>query len=112
MTPQQQAWALLLLAIAAEVLGTTCMKLSHGFTRLAPSVGTGLCYLLSLSLLSLVLRHISVSTAYAVWSGVGTAAVAVIGMLAFREQVNVTKAACIVLIIIGAVGLKMLSSDG
>ncbi|MDT3425392.1 small multidrug resistance pump [Paenibacillus forsythiae] len=100
-------WFLLILAIAAEVAGTTFMKLSAGFTRPVPSVLLIVCYLLSLSMLNLALKGISVSAAYAIWSGVGTAFVAGIGWALFGEQITAFKAVCIVLIIAGVVGLNL-----
>ncbi|WP_025693081.1 DMT family transporter [Paenibacillus zanthoxyli] len=100
-------WFLLIVAIAAEVAGTTFMKLSAGFTKLVPSILLVVCYLVSLSMLNLALKGISVSVAYAIWSGVGTAFVAGIGWALFGEQITAFKAGCIVLIIAGVVGLNL-----
>ena len=66
-------WLLLVSAIALEVAGTTSMKLSQGFTRLVPSVLLFVCYVASFVALTLALKKIEVSVAYAVWAGVGTA---------------------------------------
>ncbi|AKG36740.1 DMT family transporter [Paenibacillus durus] len=100
-------WFLLVVAIAAEVAGTTFMKLSAGFTKLVPSILLVVCYLVSLSMLNLALKGISVSVAYAIWSGVGTAFVAGIGWALFGEQITAFKIVCIVLIIAGVVGLNL-----
>jgi small multidrug resistance pump len=97
----------LLLAILFEVSGTTCMKLSQGFTRLWPSIGLGVFYAVSLVFLTLALKRIDVSVAYAVWSGLGTALIAVIGIAVFREPLTALKAGSIVLIILGVVGLNL-----
>lgn len=98
---------MLLAAIAAEVGGTTAMKYSHGFSRLWPSVLTVLGYGVSFALLAQTLKTMSVGTAYAIWSGVGTAAIVGIGTLFLGEGMNVAKAAGIVLIIVGVVVLNM-----
>jgi small multidrug resistance pump len=97
----------LLLAILFEVSGTTCMKLSQGFTRLWPSIGLGVFYAASLTFLTLALKRIDVSVAYAVWSGLGTALIAIIGVAAFREPLTAVKVGSIVLIILGVVGLNL-----
>ncbi len=68
-------------AIAAEVAGTTAMKYSEGFSRLGPSLLTALAYVLSFALLAQTLKILAVGTAYAIWAGVGTAAIAAIGVL-------------------------------
>jgi small multidrug resistance pump len=100
-------WLFLIAAIGFEVLGTTSMKLSNGFTRLTPSVLMGLFYILSLSMLTISLKKINVSTAYAIWSGIGTAAIAAIGFVFFKEQISIIKIAAIALIISGVVVLNL-----
>jgi small multidrug resistance pump len=72
-------WGLLLLAIGAEVAGTTLMKLSEGLTKLPPTVAMFGFYILSFGALSLTLEKIPVSIAYAIWSGVGTALIVIVG---------------------------------
>lgn len=99
-------WILLILAIGFEVLGTTSMKLSNGFSKPIPSILMGLFYILSLSMLTLSLKKINVSTAYAIWSGLGIAVITVISVVMFNEQINVTKCFAIVLIISGVVILN------
>ena len=101
------AWAYLLLAILAEVAGTTNMKLSEGFTRLVPSVQVFLFYGLSIVLLTLALKSIDVSVAYAVWSGVGVAIIAAIGMLWLGEPATAVKLVSLALIVVGVVGLNL-----
>lgn len=104
------AWLLLTMTIVFEVLGTTMMKLSNGFTNLAPSIGVFVCYAVSLAGITLVLRHMELSVAYAIWSGVGTALTAVIGIYVFREPATVIKIASLGLIIAGVIGLKLAAS--
>ncbi|MCR8645420.1 multidrug efflux SMR transporter [Paenibacillus sp. N1-5-1-14] len=100
-------WLLLMLAIAAEVAGTTFMKLSMGFTKLVPSILLIVFYLLSLSLLNLALKGIPVSVAYAIWSGMGTAFVVGVGWVLFGEQLTTLKLVSMLLIIIGVVGMNL-----
>ncbi|MEU3227675.1 multidrug efflux SMR transporter [Streptomyces sp. NPDC006976] len=100
-------YGLLAAAIAAEVAGTTAMKYSEGFTRLWPSLITVAGYLLAFSLLAQTLKTLSVGTAYAIWAGVGTAAVALIGMVFLGESAGPVKAAGILLVIAGVVVLNL-----
>ncbi len=100
-------YVLLAAAIAAEVAGTTAMKYSDGFTKLWPSLGTAVGYLLAFTLLAQTLKTMSVGTAYAIWAGVGTAAVAAIGMFFLGESANAVKLAGIALVIGGVVLLNL-----
>jgi small multidrug resistance pump len=106
------SWIYLITAIVLEVSGTTCMKISHGFTRLVPSVLMFVFYGLSLSSLTMALKRIEVSVAYAVWSAVGTALIATIGIVWFRETLNLMKVASLGLIILGVVGLHLSHGAG
>ncbi|MFI6346778.1 DMT family transporter [Streptomyces sp. NPDC050560] len=94
-------------AIAAEIAATSSMKYSEGFSRLLPSLVTAAGYLISFVLLAQTLKTIGVGTAYAIWSGAGTAAMAVIAALFLGESMNLMKAAGIVLIIGGVVLLNL-----
>ena len=100
-------WLLLIFAIAAEVAGTTFMKLSLGFTKLVPSVLLIVFYLISLALLNLALKGIPIGVAYAIWSGMGTLLVVSIGWALFGEQLSMLKVTSILLIIAGVVGLNL-----
>ena len=102
-----QHWSFLAGAIVLEIAGTTSMKLSYGFTRPVPSVLLFVFYLGSIVALTLALKKIDVSVAYAIWSGVGTAAIAVIGIAFFREETSLIKIASIALIVLGVVGLNL-----
>ena len=97
----------LALAIMLEICGTTSLKLSDGFTRIGPSGAVVLCYAASFALLSLALRRIELSIAYAVWSGVGTAVVATIGIFWFGESAGGWKLLCLALIVLGVAGLHL-----
>jgi small multidrug resistance pump len=94
-------------AIAFEIVATTALRASDGLNRLWPSVVALVCYPLSFYQLSLALRHIPVGVAYAVWSAVGTAVIAVIGAVAYGEAMNPIKIASLVLIVVGVVGLQL-----
>jgi small multidrug resistance pump len=101
------SWLLLMGAIVAEVGGTTCLKLSYGFSRLVPSLGVVVLYSLSFVLLATVLKAMDVSVAYAIWSGVGTALVAAIGILVFGEPLSAARLVSVGFIILGVVGLQL-----
>ena len=100
-------WVYLGLAILLEVSGTTCMKLSEGFTKTVPSILLFVFYTLSFGMLTLALKKLDVSIAYAVWSGVGTALIASIGVLWFKEPATAMKLVSLGLIILGVVGLNL-----
>ena len=100
-------WIYLLIAILTEVVGTTMMKVSQGLTRLMPSVLMFVMYAVSFVFMALALKKIEVSTAYAIWSGLGTAMIATIGIVAFRESMSIPKLVGLVLIIGGVVLLNL-----
>ena len=101
----------LALAIIVEIVATTLLKYSQGFTRLAPSALSIAGYILSLYLLSLALVRIPVSTAYAIWSGAGTAVVAAIGWLVLGEAMGALKATAIAFIVVGVVLLNLAGAE-
>ncbi len=100
-------WLFLVLAILFEVMGTTSMKLSKGFSALLPSIAIFSFYILSLALLTLAIKKIDVSIAYAVWSGLGTALIVLIGILYFKEPVTALKIGSIALIMVGVIALNV-----
>lgn len=101
------SWLYLLLAIGLEVSGTTCMKLSDGFTQTTASLLIFVFYGLSIVALTLAVQHIDISISYAVWSGLGTGLMAVIGIAWFGEPLTTVKAAALLLIIAGVVGVNL-----
>lgn len=101
------SWVYLILAILLEVSGTTCLKLSQGFTKLLPSVLLFILYGFSFTSFSLALKKLDVSVAYAVWSGLGTTLIATVGILWFREPLSALKIISIGLIILGVIGLRL-----
>jgi small multidrug resistance pump len=100
-------WIYLGTAILFEVAGTTAMKLSEGFTRPTPSVLLFVCYGLAFTALTLALRTVSLSVAYAIWSGVGTGLIAILAFLLFAEPITAWKLVCLALIVAGVVGLHL-----
>jgi small multidrug resistance pump len=97
----------LLLAILFEVAGTTSMKLSNGFEKMTPSIFIFVFYIVSFVFLTLSLKRLEVSLAYAIWAGLGTFLIALIGVFFFQESMTVIKACSLLLIITGVIGLKM-----
>ncbi len=100
-------WFYLLIAILTEVVGTTMMKVSQGLTRLVPSVLMFVMYAISFVFMAFALKKIEVSTAYAIWSGLGTALIAGIGIYWFQESLTLPKVVGTVLVIAGVVLLNL-----
>jgi small multidrug resistance pump len=105
------SWLILFFAIVFEVAGTLTLKFTEGMTRLWPTVLMFAFYLVSLFGLSVAVSRIPVGTAYAVWSGVGTLMVAVMGVFWLKEQVTVLRSVSMLLIVIGVAGLYLTGSQ-
>lgn len=105
-----QNWFILAGAIVAEVIGTTCLKMSVGLTRPGPIAGMVVFYGVSFAGLALALRSIDMSVAYAIWSGLGVALITLVGVLAFDEPFTAWRLVCIVLILLGVIGLNLAES--
>ena len=103
------AWIILLFAGLLEVAWAVGLKLSDGFTRLWPSVGTVVAMGGSVFLLAGAMREIPLGTAYGVWVGIGTVGVAIVGILAFNESVAVPRMVFLALLVVSIVGLKATS---
>jgi len=101
------AWVYLVVAVLLEVSGTTSMKLSRGFAEFWPSVAVFGFYGLSIVFLTLSIHRIDISIAYAIWSALGTAVVATIGIVWFGEAVTASKLFFLAVIVAGVVGLKL-----
>lgn len=106
-----RAWIYLGLAIASEVLATSALKASQGFTRLVPSVVVAVGYLASFFLLSLALKTLPVGLTYAIWAGIGTAAMALVGLFFWQESMSVGQWIGLGLIIVGVVLLNVLGTS-
>ncbi len=101
-------WILLLLAGIAEVTWAVAMKYAEGFTKPVPSVITGVFYILSAVFLAAALKKLPLGTAYAMWTGFGIIGTTLLGVLLFKEVLNIPQIICVVLIVCGVVGLKVL----
>jgi small multidrug resistance pump len=101
------AWLMLLAAIALEVAATASLPRTQGFRDPVWAALVLVGYGTSIWLLTLVIRHISVSVTYAIWSGVGTAGIAVIGVLLLGERLDLVKASALAMIIAGVVVLNL-----
>ena len=104
------AWFYLVIAGLLEITWAIGLKYTYGFSRLGPSVLTVCAMIASFAFLSVALKTIPLGTAYAVWTGIGAVGVAIIGMVLFGESRELLRILCIMLIIIGAVGLKLVSA--
>jgi quaternary ammonium compound-resistance protein SugE len=105
------AWIYLFIAGLLEIGWAIGLKYTEGFTRLWPSIATGACMIVSFILLALALKTIPVGTGYAVWTGIGAAGTAILGMIFLGEPREVLRILCLVLIISGVIGLKLVSKS-
>jgi small multidrug resistance pump len=106
------AWLSLSLAIVAEVIATSALKASDGFTHLWPSAIVIAGYAVAFYCLSLTLRQIPLGIAYAVWSGAGTALIALIGVVVYRQKLDPAAVFGIALIVAGVLVLNLFSKSG
>ncbi|MFG3203162.1 DMT family transporter [Streptomyces sp. NPDC048192] len=104
------AWLLVIVAGMLETGFAVCLKLSHGFTRLWPTVAFASFALGSFGLLTLSLRKLDVGPAYAVWTGIGAAGTAIYGMVFLGDLVSTLKIVSISLVIVGVIGLQLSGS--
>lgn len=103
-------WIYLIIAGMFEVAWAVGMKLSNGFSNLTISILTILGMIASFYFLALALKNIPLGTAYAIWTGIGTLGTVILGILLFKEPINVARMVCIIFIISGITGLKLLSA--
>ena len=103
------AWLAMTAAIAFEVIGTTLLKQSAGFGRVGIGGASLVAYWICFVFLAIALKSIPVGVAYAVWSGVGTALIVLIGVVAFDERLSALQILFILLIVVGAVGLNLVT---
>lgn len=103
-------WIYLLIAGLFEVAWTVGMKLSDGFSNLTISILTIIGMVASFYFLALALKNIPLGTAYAIWTGIGTLGTVILGILLFKEPINVARIVCIMFILSGITGLKLLSA--
>jgi quaternary ammonium compound-resistance protein SugE len=103
------SWIILILASIAEITWAVALKYADGFTKIIPSVITVVGYIASLILLSLAMKHLPLGTSYAVWTGIGIVGTTVLGILLFQEKLSPLQVICVAMIVIGIIGLKLLS---
>ena len=103
------AWLILTLAIAAEVVATSALKASEGFTRLLPSAAVVIGYGVAIYLLSLVLKSIPVGVAYAIWSGLGVVLITLVAWLVYGQRIDLPGLIGMGLIVAGVVVLNLFS---
>jgi small multidrug resistance pump len=103
---------LLLVAIATEIVGTTALRVSAGFTKFWPSVLVAISYVLSFYLYAQVLKQIPMGVAYAIWAGLGTVGVVAIGALVWGDQLNIWQIVGMVMVVGGAVILNAFTPTG
>jgi quaternary ammonium compound-resistance protein SugE len=103
------AWTYLAVAGLFEIGWAIGLKYSDGFSKPVPSILTAVAMAFSLWLLSVAMKSIPVGTAYAVWTGIGAVGVAVLGMVLFGESREFLRVFCLFLIIVGIIGLKVVS---
>lgn len=100
-------WLYLILSILFEILATTLLKMSEGFSKILPTVGTCVGYVLCFAFLSIALKKLDMSVAYAIWSAAGITVLTAIGILIFKESISVMKIVSIIFIIVGVIGLNL-----
>ena len=108
---QTTAWMVLVVAGLMEIVWSIGMKYSEGFTRLGPSIVTFVAAGISFWLLAAAVKVLPIGTAYAAWTGIGAVGAAVLGIILFKEPATVARIVCIVLIVGGTVGLKLVGPD-
>ena len=101
------AWLMVVVAGLFETGFAVLLKQSHGISRLWPTVGFAICALISFGLLTIALKRLEVGSAYAVWTGLGAAGTAVVGMWVLNESASVVKLVSISLILAGVIGLNL-----
>lgn len=104
-------WIYLIIAGLLEVGWAIGLKYTEGWTKLFPSILTGIGMAASFYFLSLAVKDLPIGTAYAIWTGIGTVGAAILGMALFDEPRDVSRIICVLLIVAGIAGLKLTSSD-
>jgi len=101
------AWTYLIVAGVLEIVWAIGLKYTEGFTKLVPSLVTGVALVASMLFLALALRTVPVGTGYAIWTGIGAVGTAILGIVLFAEPATLARLGCIGLIVAGIVGLKL-----
>ena len=104
------AWVVLFIAGICEIGWAVGLKYTDGFTRLWPTVFTGVSLVVSMALLGIAVKSLPLGTAYAVWTGIGAVGTVVLGIVLFKEPATVVRLVCVGLIVAGILGLKFFST--
>ena len=104
-------WIYLLIAGILEITWAVAMKMSDGFTVLVPSIITVVGYIASAVFLAIALKHLPLGTAYAMWTGMGIAGTTLLGIVIFHERLSISQIICVIMIVVGVVGLKLLAKE-
>ena len=104
-------WLLLAIAIILEVAGTTSMKLSDEMHKIFPTIMIFVFYGLTFSIMPFIMKKLEMGTVYAVWAGIGTVFVTIIGIVFFKESYSIFKILSILLICLGVIGLHLLDTS-
>ena len=104
-------WIYLLIAGIFEITWAVAMKMSDGFTVLVPSIITVVGYIASAVFLAIALKHLPLGTAYAMWTGMGIAGTTLLGIVIFHEKLSISQIICVIMIVVGIVGLKLLAKE-
>lgn len=94
-----------------EILWAVAMNYSEGFSKLVPSIITAIGYIASAVFLAMALQELPLGTAYAMWTGAGVVGTSVLGMLLFQEKLTMPQVLCILMIVVGIAGLKLLDKE-
>jgi len=105
------AWMILVLAGVFEVAWAVGLKYTEGFSRFWPSAGTAVAMIISVTLLGMAVKTLPLSTAYAVWTGIGAVGAVILGIFLFDESASAARLLCVGLILVGIVGPKLVSPD-
>jgi quaternary ammonium compound-resistance protein SugE len=104
-------WILLITAALFEIVWAMGLKYTEGFTRLWPTVGTVAAMIVSVVLLAMASKSLPIGTAYAVWTGIGAAGAVIFGIVLFKDPATLVRLACVGMILLGVVGLKVAGTD-
>lgn len=104
------AWVILFIAGLCEIGWAVGLKYTDGFTRLWPTVFTGVSLVISMALLGIAVKTLPLGTAYAVWTGIGAVGTVILGIFLFKEPATVVRLICVGLIVAGILGLKFFST--
>lgn len=105
-------WFILFIAGIFETVWAVAMKYSEGFTRLWPSVITGVAMAISIWLLSIALKHLPLGTAYAIWTGIGALGAVIYGIIVFNEPKDILRMLFVLMILGGIIGLRLITKEG